>query len=464
MVPTVQQARTSLLIAAAGVVVATALLLSPRRDRIVDCDMPSPTAGDVTMTARLTSSKILPGAQTQDVAVTITANAPRSQTRPPLSLAVVIDRSGSMNGVPMRNAKAAAAELVGQLAEADAFTIVTFSSGDEVIAPIARATAANKAAARAAIDRIWDDGGTCTSCGLLSGASELGRSPIVGGLRRIVLISDGQANVGVWHRDELAQLASKTASNGVSISSVGVGLDFDEVTMTKLADVGRGTYYFVEDTANLGAMFQRELGGLTETIASDLHLVVDVRGPDLSQAGHGDSVEIEEAYGYPMTREGTQVIIPVADLRAGETRKVVLRVRLAAPHTGSISIATLRLGYRRVEDGAARTVAAQAVAEVVTDGNEVAASVDHDATRASMEAQSARALEEATVTYEKQGYRAAQQVLQRHMDSVRANKVLDPASAQELERAVGDVMQDFAAAPPAKAVKATRAKAYELVH
>src|SRR5436190_1899176 len=81
------------------------------------------------------------------------------------------------------------------------------------------------------------DGGTFISCGIDRGHTELRDSPIAGGLRRMVLNSDGQANEGVWDRDELAQLASDTAARGVSISSVGVGLDFDEVTMIRLAEV-----------------------------------------------------------------------------------------------------------------------------------------------------------------------------------------------------------------------------------
>jgi Ca-activated chloride channel family protein len=151
----------------------------------------------------------------------------KSTVRPPLSLAIVIDRSGSMEGEPLANAKAAAAKLVEQLDEADAFTVVTYSSGDETVVPMTRATDSNKALARDAIARIWDDGNTCISCGIGRGANELGTTPIRGGLRRMVLISDGQANTGLYDRDELAQLATETAARGISISTVGVGLDFD---------------------------------------------------------------------------------------------------------------------------------------------------------------------------------------------------------------------------------------------
>jgi Ca-activated chloride channel family protein len=97
------------------------------------------------------------------------------------------------------------------------------------------------------------------------------------GLRRILLISDGQANEGVSDRDELAQLATGTATRAIPISMVDVGLDVDEATMRRLAEVGRGNYYFVEDTVALSAMFMRELAGLGHIVASAVELVVTRR-------------------------------------------------------------------------------------------------------------------------------------------------------------------------------------------
>jgi len=181
------------------------------------------------LSARLVNQRILPGAQEHNLAVTLTAPTATdiAMGRPSLSLAIVIDRSGSMHGAPIQNAKEAALSVLRQLDERDAFSIVTYSSSSETVIPMERATDANKVAARAAIETIDDDGGTCISCGLESGAHEVARSPIERGLRRILLISDGQANEGFYDRDELAQLAANKAASGVSISTVGVGLDFD---------------------------------------------------------------------------------------------------------------------------------------------------------------------------------------------------------------------------------------------
>jgi Ca-activated chloride channel family protein len=339
--------------------------------------------------------------------------------RPPLSLAIVIDRSGSMHGPPIENAKAAALSVLRQLAARDAFSVVTYSSSSETVLPMQRATDANKAAARAAIEAIDDDGGTCISCGLDTGAGEVAHTPIDGGLRRILLISDGQANEGLYDRDELAQLAAGKAAHGVSISTVGVGLDFDESTMRRLAEVGRGNYYFVEDTVALSAMFSKELGHLGQTVASEVRLV----------ATPGSGVHIEEAYGYPISRTGDSVIVPVADLRAGETRKVVFRLTVAAAHEGPLVISQIDVGWHRVSDGAQR---------------------------------SAHTLEEAATAYDQQGVTGAQRVLDRRSQAVRANAAyLGAETVESLEAVSRDAIDGFTRAP-AQAKKATSVKAYEL--
>jgi Ca-activated chloride channel family protein len=455
MVSIASRIRTSLAIGAATGTMIAAVLMSPRSVSSELLNTSSAADDGMVLSARLVTSRIRPGAQEQNLAVTITAPNPRineTAGRPPLSLAIVIDRSGSMHGAPIENAKAAALSVLRQLDGGDAFSVVTYSSSSETVLPMQRASEANKAAARAAIETIEDDGGTCISCGLETGAAQVARSPVDGGLRRILLISDGQANEGLYDRDELAQLAANTAARGVSISTAGVGLDFDEHTMRRLAEVGRGNYYFVEDTVALSAMFSRELGTLSQTVASDVRLV----------ATAGAGVRIEEAYGYPLSRAGGSVVVPVADLRAGETRKVVFRVTLTAAHDGPLVISQVDVGWHRVSDGAQRAARTTAEVDVVDDPAAVAASVDPATMSIVEQALSARALEQAAAAYENGGVPEAKQVLDRRSQAVRANAAYLGAEAVEsLEAVSRDAIDGFARAP-AQAKKATSVKAYEL--
>jgi len=441
MVPA-HQIRTSLAMAAAGGAVIAAILLQPKHPRCVE---PSLVQSELALSARLVSDRVVAGEQ--DLVVTIKAPAAHATQRPPLSVAVVIDRSGSMSGEPLTNAKAAADRLVDMLDERDAFTIVAYSSTDEIITGIARATPDAKQRAHQAIEGIWAHGGTCISCGINQGASELMRTPILAGLSRMVLISDGQANEGVYNRDDLAQLAGSTAAHGVSISAVGVGLDFDEMTMMRLARVGHGNYYYAENTATLADMFAQELGGLTQTVAADLRL-------DIKESA---TTKVVDAYGYPLLREGSSLVVPVADLRAGEERKVVLRVMV----TGN-DVAALDLGWRRVSDGAHRDSQAVVATTITADSAEQLRTIDRPTLQEAEAAHSARVVEEAARTYETQGADAAQQVIERHMADLDKNGMIDAPTKAKLEAAEGQVRMDFAKKPAPAATKSARAAAYEL--
>lgn len=441
MVPA-HQIRTSIAIAAAGASVIAAILLQPRHARCVE---PPLVQSELAVSARLVSDQVLAGEQ--DLVVTIQAPSDHATQRPPLSIAVVIDRSGSMSGEPLTNAKAAADRLVDLLDEGDAFTIVAYSSTDEIITGITRATPDAKAHAHQAIAGIWAHGATCISCGINQGANELLKTPVGSGLSRMVLISDGQANEGIYNRDDLAQLAANTAAHGVSISAVGVGLDFDEMTMMRLARVGHGNYYYAENTATLGDMFAQELGGLTHTVAADLRL-------DIHESA---TTHVIDAYGYPVVREGGALVVPVADLRAGEVRKVVLRVMV----TGN-DVAALDLGWRRVSDGAHRETQAIVATTITTNGADQVRTIDRPTLQEAEAAHSARVVEEAARTYETQGADAAQQVIERHMADLDKNGMIDAPTKARLQAAEGQVRMDFAKKPAPAATKSARAAAYQL--
>jgi Ca-activated chloride channel homolog len=472
MVPLAHRVRTSLLLGAAGATIVAALLLHAR-------PTPPPTTDEraddgMRLGARTMSTRIPIGAHDESLAVLIGAPAAAPASRPPVSIAIVIDRSPSMadseSGTPFSNAKAAAARLVDKLDTRDAFAIVAYANSDVTVAPMTAATPEAKRAAVAAIAALGtstgDDNGTCIACGLMRGTGELARTPVTGGVRRVVIISDGQANTTTSHaladvgfaKDEAIRFAHDAAAHGISVSSVGVGLGFDEITMIKLADVGHGNYYFVEDTRDLDTMFGSELESAAGTIATDVRLTV----------GDAPGVHIEEAYGYSLTRIGDRVEIPIADLRAGETRKVVLRVRVSPARLGAFAVSDqIELAWKRVSDGAPRLATTSAWVEVVDDATAVAATVDRPTVEIVEQALSAKALEEATVAYDKYGSQAAQAVIQYRVNAVHANRYLEPAAVERIDQAHNAAIGSFAAAPSGgdageKAKKVTRGAAFQL--
>ncbi len=420
MVAIASRARTLSTLVAAGATLIAALALTPEQaGPRAGCPTPTREHADDGMALAASWQRHDAGAH-----VVVAINAPdRGPVRPALSVAIAIDRSKSMSGEPIEHAKAAAARLVSQLGPGDAFAVIAYSDDHTTVVPMLPATAVHKELALRAIAELAVDNGTCTSCGLARAGEWLGRTPVEQGVRRIVLISDGYANLGLRDRDDLVQLAAETAARGTSITAVGVGLDFDEQTMMRIAEVGRGNYYYVKDTGRLDAAFDREVAGLAETVATDVRLTL------------GDAISI-----------------PIADLGAGETRKVVLRVAGAAPACGLVA----RLSWRRALDGAGRgAVAVAGPAEADLDAIEPALA--------------AEALERAAELHERRGPAAARQHLEDHAAALAARPA--PDSFHAIRRNVirvqlGEAAAAFAAAAgggdAAGALKRARSQARAL--
>jgi hypothetical protein len=164
----------------------------------------------------------------------------------------------------------------------------------------------------------------------------------------------------------------------------------------------------------------------------------------------------------PSTRPGDSVVVPIADLRAGETRKVVFRVTIAAGHEGPLTVSQIDVGWHRVSDGVQRAAHTTAEVDVVDDPRAVAASVDVATMAAVEKALSARALEEAASEYERNGMTGAKQILDRRVEAVRANRALLGADTVDaLESVSTEALEGFAKAP-AQAKKAASVKAHEL--
>ncbi|MBX3158223.1 MAG: VWA domain-containing protein [Deltaproteobacteria bacterium] len=478
MVPTAHRVRTGIALAAASGTIVAALLLHARPAPPVTAVPSAVDAardhGDdgVRLTARLPAAKMPRGPHEELLAVTIAAPKAQAAGRPPVSVAIVLDRSASMSdaadgsSTPWAHAKAAAARLVDQLADGDAVSIIGYADGGATYLPIALVDDATKRRARAVLAEMENESGggaTCISCGLATADGELSRSQVTSGVHRILLISDGQANATVSGRDgdvldakdEAIALAAKAASHGASVTAMGVGLGFDEGTMIRIADVGRGNYYFVDDARDLPRMFEAELGGLAATVATNAKLLLS----------DGDGVTIEEALGYPMSRVGDHVIVPISDLRV-ETRKVVFRVAVAPARTGPMALAKVELGWLRPGDGANRRAATTATVDVVDDPAAITASID-PATAASVDAAlGALTLEVAARAYDRGGSPAALQVI----DAIETPAAIDavPSFPTATAATIGRARRAFATAPEPrsdageKAKKAVREQAHDL--
>jgi Ca-activated chloride channel homolog len=454
--------KTTAILLLAGLVAGGAALLtrhSPSRPASADGAGPHGLA----IKARLQSTHLLRGVGETHMAITIQAPViDQAHVRPPVNLAVVIDRSGSMAGEKLLHAKEAARQLVSQLRPTDRVAIISYGSDVNVVYPSTDATPQAKAAALQAIMAIHDDGGTNLSGGLVQGREQIALYPMKGAVERVVLISDGQANEGIVHPDGLAQLAAETAQRGVSITTVGVGLDFDERVMTSIAVSGRGNYYFAENSFMLAQMFTAELDKLGATAATQVHLSVHA----------APGVDVLEAYGYPMTRSGDSILIPVADLRSGETRKVVVRMRVNAATPGAMKVADIGVSFQPTTSPEPHAITIATHTTVTDHEGLVREGRDIEALRHIERARTAQIINEATVQYESGNAGAALQMIQRQQQQARtiAIELGDETFAAEMEQAADSVSQEFRAAPAAgsadgkRARKTNRKRAYDMMH
>lgn len=241
---------------------------------------PPPTStntsnGSLTLSTRVSHPFVGLGSSDVFVTADITGvNLPQAQ-RAPVNLALVIDRSGSMSGFKLTQAKQAAQQLVAQLTANDRLSIVHYGSDVKSLDGLA-ATPENKTVLLKYIEGIWDDGGTNIGDGLSKGRDLLLGMKSDFKVNRLILISDGQPTEGLTDSSQLAQVVRTIRADGISVSSIGVGTDFNEELMEAFAEIGGGAYAYLQDASQLSGIFQKDLNAAATQVARGVTLTFRV--------------------------------------------------------------------------------------------------------------------------------------------------------------------------------------------
>jgi Ca-activated chloride channel homolog len=275
--------------------------------------------------------------QDEQVAVMLELLAPALDTdeeRPPATVEVVLDRSGSMGGERLEAAKAALVRLVDRLDPGDRFGVVAFDDEVRVVVPAGPLT--DKHAARGAIAGL--DAGGCTnlSGGLLRGLQEARRVAGEAGAT-VVVVSDGHANAGEVDPRRLASVAAAAREHGLTTSTVGIGLGYDETLLAELARGGQGGHAFAEHGDAAAAALAGEVEGLLTKTVQAASLLVRPEAPVASVTVWND---------LPSQAVEGGIMVELGDLWAGETRKLVLGFGVPAkPALGLAAVAELELRF-----------------------------------------------------------------------------------------------------------------------
>ena len=274
------------------------------------------------------------GASTLDLLITVQAPEPaadpQASPRPPLNLALVIDRSGSMAGRKLSDARKAARFLAAELTQRDRLAIVTFDSEVNVLVP--SQPVRDPLRFISAINTIRPGGSTALFDGWLAGATEVANQLDPRALNRVLLLSDGQANQGLTDQRRIARRVEGLTQRGISTSAFGLGSGFDEDLMGAIASAGDGTLAFIESPDQLADLYASELQGLASTLARRVGITIE--------ASHG--AELVDVFNDLERLEDGSLQLP--NLQAGQALTVGLRLQLPA-WLPNQEIARVRLGW-----------------------------------------------------------------------------------------------------------------------
>jgi Ca-activated chloride channel homolog len=272
------------------------------------------------------------------VSVLVELTAPEAPAdgdpRPPSTLEIVLDRSGSMQGDRLDGAKAALAGLIDRLDPTDNFGLVAFDDRVEVVAPAGPLT--DKAAVKRAIASVGARGSTDLSGGYLRGLQEAQRVAGPTGAR-VLLVSDGHANAGITDPAALSGVAAEAYSRNVTTSTLGFGLGYDERIMSALARGGSGNELFAEEPDTASALIAGEVDGLLAQTTQAASMLIRVTPPVRA---------VQLINELPGTTTADGILAELGTFYAGEVRKVLLVFDVPGiAALGLTEVATLTFTY-----------------------------------------------------------------------------------------------------------------------
>jgi Ca-activated chloride channel family protein len=294
----------------------------------------------IAMSGALGNRYVRAGEQSEVLArLHIDASAVHGAHRPPINLAVVIDTSGSMEGAPIGDARAATRALLSQLQQGDRLAVIAFSSSAEVLLPSTVIDSHSMDQLGSAIDRMEARGTTDLRGGLTAGLEEVVRHWDPTGVNRVVLLSDGVPN----DPSGIEAMAQAAGERSIAITALGLGVDYDETLLGTIAQRSGGRFHAVEESSAVAEVFRDEVLRLVRTVARGAYV----------ELSPGPGVQIVGVVGTATVPYGTNVRVEVGDLSEGESRDILVRMQAAPRRDGAtVELMDAVLHFADAVDGA----------------------------------------------------------------------------------------------------------------
>ena len=344
-----------------------------------------------------------------------------AQNRPRVNVAFVIDKSGSMSGPRIAQAREAAILAINRLKPEDVASVVAFDHRVDVLMHAQHVRDPGLFAN--VVQRIGTGGTTAIYDGVLRGSDEVLKNKNLGRLNRVVLLSDGQANVGPSRVDDFSRLGASLLAQGISVSTIGLGLGYNEDLLLELARTSDGNHAFARDPSDLIQIFNREfndvLSSCAQTVSIDIELLPGVRAVkavsrDGTIAGGRAQFLLNQVYAATEHYVLLEVEVDPQRALAGEQDLGTVRIAYSKPG-----------GDRETRDTAVR-------GRFTASDDEIKAGMDAKVSEVVLE-QIARARAREAVTLRDQGqHEQARQLLQQNATDIQGFAATVPTASKQL--------------------------------
>ena len=272
--------------------------------------------------------------------VDLVASGGSTSTRPPLNLALVFDRSGSMaEDGKFEYAMQAAKLVVENLSERDVVSLVIFNDRTVVLSPAGLAV--NKEFLDHRLAEFEPEGFTNLSAGMMEAFAQIDSSAEEEQRKQAILLTDGLANRGITDPVKLRRLAASARDRGIRLSTAGCGLEFDEQLLEDLATAGGGRYSYIRSPEQIPATVSAELDGLLEVVAQNVRL-------DFMTTS---SARIDRVYGRLSDKSLPSYALDLGDVRAGEHSSFLMEITPVTHKEGASAGVDVKLTLDNPETG-----------------------------------------------------------------------------------------------------------------
>lgn len=362
-----------------------------------------------------------------DVIINFRGDQDPESSRRPINLSLVLDRSGSMGGNPLRNALKAAEKLVEFLQPEDYLSVVVYDDVPQTI--LSPQLVKDQTAIKEIIKKIRVGGLTNLSGGWLMGCDHVQSQQTSAQLNRVLLLTDGFANCGICDPKVLVKTAAEKAAQDIITTTLGFGNGFNEDLLIDIADGGGGNFYFIQSADDAANVFSIEMESLTSIVGQNLTVNLETN----------NQIEVKEVLNkYASEKQTAGLEVFLGDVYQVESKPLVLQFSLPAiASEGEITLGTINYSYQKVINGSIQkfTDSLPLKIKVVSPTAAAKAELNADVTQQASQLRIAKKKDEAVTIADTGDYQQAAEILRKAVAELKSKALNEYFEiAEEIEQ------------------------------